>query len=79
MIEGLTSLLDTQAAALRRATFEESGRTRLALGLGSGSAACIRVLPRWTLCVGSTKVTLCAVRYIAFEESARTVLALGLG
>ena len=39
----------SRRAASRRVRFEESGRTHLALGLGGGSAGCLRVFARRTL------------------------------
>ena len=70
-------LFDTHAAAFRGRLFEESGRTRLTLGLGGGSAAYNGVLARRALGVGGAGIGLGATgRWLPFEESGRTRLAL---
>ena len=70
-------LFDAHAATLRVRLFEESGSTRLTIGLGGGSAAYNGVLARRTLGVGSAGIGLGATgRWLPFEESGRTRLAL---
>ena len=63
------------SAALRCDGFVKSGRTRLALGLGGGGAACDSVLTRRTLRVGGTRVD---YRRGRVKKSWCARLALGL-
>ena len=58
--------------------FEESGRTRLALGLGGDGASCLGELARRTLGVGGAGVGGAAARGRSFEKSGQARLTLGL-